>query len=67
MTILIGRMLVADEAETIAAGDHTQAEALRLAKGHLEKLGWKYTAADIGKTAQKILDGLYARSTTNGD
>lgn len=35
-----------------------EAEALCLARKHLEKLGWKYSAADIGKTARKILDGM---------
>lgn len=39
-------------------GDHTHAEALRLAKEHLEKLGWKYTADDIGNTARTILSAL---------
>ena len=46
------------EIERIAAGDHTQAEALRIARDRLEKMGWKYTAADIGKTAAEILNGL---------
>ena len=41
------------EIERIAAGDHTQAEALRIARDRLEKMGWKYTAADIGKRLRK--------------
>lgn len=40
------------------AGDQTSAEALRLAKAHLEKLGWKYTASQIGALAREILDAL---------
>lgn len=39
-------------------GDETHAEALRLAKAHLEKMGWKYTAEDIGNTARTILAAL---------
>ena len=39
-------------------GDNTQAEALRLARAHLEKMGWKYDATAIGATAREILDGL---------
>ena len=39
-------------------GDHTTVEALRLARQHLEKMGWKYTPEDIGMTARKILNGL---------
>lgn len=38
--------------------DHTKAEALRLAKAQLEKLGWEYTAHTIGATAREILKGL---------
>ena len=38
--------------------DRTQAEALRLAKAHLEKMGWKYTPSDIGATAKKILNAM---------
>ena len=38
--------------------DHTTAEALRLAKAHLEKMGFKYTPRDIGLTAKAILDAL---------
>lgn len=40
------------------AGDHTEAAALHLAKAHLEKMGWKYTAQDIGTTARTILDAF---------
>ena len=40
------------------SGDRTQAEALRLAKAYLEKMGWKYDAAKIGATAREILNGL---------
>ena len=35
-----------------------KAEALRLAKAHLDKKGWKYGAKEIGETAREILDGL---------
>ena len=38
--------------------DHTKAEALRLAKAHMEKMGWKYSPKQIGETAREILDGL---------
>lgn len=38
--------------------DRLKAEALRQAKDFLEKKGWKYTAADIGKTAAEILSGM---------
>ena len=38
--------------------DRTKAEALRLAKAHLEKMGWKYTPEEIGQTARKILVGM---------
>lgn len=39
-------------------GDRTQAVALRLAKAHLEKMGWKYTPGQIGATAAEILNAL---------
>jgi len=39
-------------------GDRTQAEALRLAREYLEKMGWRYTPKDIGKTARSILSAL---------
>lgn len=35
--------------------DRTQAEALRIAHARLEKLGWKYAHADIGKVAREII------------
>ena len=41
--------------------DRTKAEALRLAKAYLEKMGWKYTPEKIGKTAREILDGMGER------
>lgn len=40
--------------------DRTTAEALRLAKAHLEKLGWKYTPEDIGTIARVIIDAVKA-------
>lgn len=40
------------------AGDQAAAEALRLAKAHLEKQGWKYSASDIGAVAREILAAL---------
>mgnify|MGYP006384201097 CR=1 FL=1 len=40
------------------AGDQTTAEALRIAKAHLEKQGWKYTGGDIGALARDILRAL---------
>lgn len=40
------------------ADDHTKAQALRLAKAHLQKRGLSYGPTEIGKTARKILDGL---------
>ena len=39
-------------------GDQTTAEALRLARAHLEKMGWTYTPEDIGKTARQIIDAV---------
>lgn len=39
-------------------GDRTTAEALRLAKAHLEKMGWKYSPKDIGTTAREIIDAV---------
>ena len=38
--------------------DHTQAAALHLARAHLEKMGWKYSARQIGEVAHEILKGL---------
>ena len=35
-----------------------KAEALRLAKAYLEKMGWRYGPKDIGKTAKEILDAM---------
>jgi len=48
-------------------GDMTQAEALRLAKAHLEKMGWKYSAADIGSTARQILDRLNGANSDHNE
>lgn len=45
-------------------GDRAQAEALRIAHERLEKLeklGWRYKHADIGKVAKEILDAMEAR------
>jgi hypothetical protein len=44
-------------------GDYTTAAALHLAKAHLEKAGWRYTAQDIGKTAGLILAHLTKGTT----
>ncbi|MAO03601.1 MAG: hypothetical protein CL804_03600 [Citromicrobium sp.] len=41
-------------------GDQTTAEALRLAKQDLERLGRRYTAQDIGGRARVILDAMLA-------
>ena len=41
--------------------DRTTAEALRLAKAHLEKMGWRYTPEDIGKTARQIINAVAAK------
>lgn len=35
--------------------DRANAMALKLAERHLIKMGWKYSVADIGKTAAQIL------------
>ena len=35
--------------------DRTNAQALILAKAHLEKLGWKYGPDDIGECAARIV------------
>lgn len=40
--------------------DLTQATALDLAKRHLEKMGWKYSPEDIGRTAAKIIRAMDA-------
>ena len=45
-------------ADNILAGDATTAEALRIAERRLERLGWKYSADDIGACARKILKAL---------
>ncbi len=47
-----------DLIERGAVGDRTNAEALRIAHAILEKLGWRYSAADVGKTAAEILSAL---------
>ena len=54
------------DVERIVAGDQAAAEALRLAKAHLEKMGWKYSPAEIGKTAGEILVALRARLEQDG-
>lgn len=38
--------------------DHAKAEALRLAKAHLEKMGFRYSPKQIGQTAREILDAM---------
>ena len=38
--------------------DRTKAEALRLAKAHMEKMRWRYSPKQLGETAREILDGL---------
>lgn len=45
-------------------GDETHAEALRIAERHLMKMGWKFTPAQVAKTAREIIDALTA---TGGD
>ena len=42
----------------LTPGDNAMAEALRIAEDHLKRLGWKYTPADVGETARKILDAV---------
>lgn len=46
--------------DTSNARDRTEAMALQVAHQRLEKLGWKYATADIGKLAREILDALDA-------
>lgn len=46
-------------------GDRTTAEALRLAKAHLEKMGWKYTPEDIGKTARAIIAAVNSKEPSH--
>ena len=46
--------------EKVAHGDRTQAEALRIAYDRLNKLGWKYSFTDVGKSANLILTALAA-------
>ena len=38
--------------------DHTKAEALRLAKAHLERKGWKYDHIKIAEVAREMLKEL---------
>ncbi|APY14276.1 hypothetical protein BKD02_08370 [Brucella sp. 09RB8910] len=44
----------------VAHGDRTKAEALRIAYDRLNKLGWRYSFADVGKSANEILASLAA-------
>lgn len=47
------------------ASGRAEAMALRLAKDYLEKMGWKYTPADIGTKAQEILCAMLAERSSN--
>ncbi len=38
--------------------DRTEAEALRIAYENLIRLGWKFSAEDIGKSARAIIAAL---------
>lgn len=38
--------------------DRTEAEALRIAYENLIRLGWKFSAEDIGKSARSIITAL---------
>lgn len=38
--------------------DRTIAAALQIAHQHLVKLGWGFSAADVGKTAREIVDAF---------
>lgn len=40
--------------------DRTEAAALRIAYENLLRLGWKFSAVDIGKTAAGIINALDA-------
>ncbi|MDH7786389.1 hypothetical protein QBD01_002410 [Ochrobactrum sp. 19YEA23] len=44
--------------EKVAHGDRTKAEALRIAYDRLNKLGWRYSFADVGASANEILSSL---------
>lgn len=48
------------EYEALVHGDRAQAEALRIAYDRLNKLGWKYSFTDVGKSANLILTALAA-------
>ena len=47
-------------ASKVAHGDRTKAEALRIAYDRLNKLGWRYSFADVGKSANEILSTIAA-------
>lgn len=52
-----------DDADKIVAGDATVAEALRIAERRLDRLGWKYTAEEVGACARKIINALVEEPT----
>lgn len=45
---------------TLAIGDRTYAEALRIAEEWLKSKGFRYTPKDVGTHAQMVLAGLTA-------
>ena len=47
--------------------DAAVAEALRIAREKLDKIGWKYTYEDIGYSARLILNGLYGEGWEKGE
>lgn len=49
-----------DLIEKVDYGDRTKAEALRIAYDRLNKLGWRFSFADVGENANKILVALAA-------
>lgn len=48
-----------------ASGDATRAEALRIAYDNLKRLGWKFSAIDVGKNAAAILKAM--NTALNGE
>lgn len=48
--------------EKVAYGDRTKAEALRIAYDRLDKLGWRFSFADVGTNAKAILAALGEQS-----
>lgn len=46
--------------------DRATAAALQIAYQNLIRLGWKFSAEDVGKDARKIMDAFDATQGTDG-